>query len=926
MSAYSTCGSACVTGNGCGAYRPAFSLPNPVTRICERCQFYGCAVCDVDRCIRCRESFILARDGLSCVYELEKVVDPVVWGCFCFGGTCAVGSVICFFMCHKNTDALQRGLEHRHRCAPRNVETVERSSTKRVVYHSRAPLFSLTTNVHTQNIVGVGLALYYNHLVFVAGVAVVSWLILGFMDSMLDISKWSVVDCGYGSSADSADIVVAYARRRCLVAVFLWACLMPGSLVFARWQATAARRFDRDHTRMEDYVLSVRNLPTTATDPWEIQLWFEALLGRKIVGVSIGYQIDHCKDMIERLLDDHLARREAAFLAALGVPTAADNGERGRGWNNGRVLPVLNEGEEYGESDSSGSPLNRLDSTSEDATFLTRLRSSGEAFLVMRKEEDVETLFALWDQPNRLHRTGSFFLLEGKGINEAFDVRKLHSRVSREASFSSGTPLSRESRKFQGREIELREVTSEPTSVIWDHMGTPGRVVARRGIVALIGFLALIVVLVLMIFFPLTDYVVDFSRKAGQVPSSWQTIFLGFLISAGNTFIAYIIYICVPRLGFKRKDQEDILCFLLKSTLVLSNTLALVTMTARKLSATARPESGILTGAGEALERSEELGMEVQLADMVFNLFLSGSFVFSTVSFLVGYPAGLFLNIVMIKTGFRGFDITTRDAERLMEPDEIWLPWDYASHIQLPCCAFAPLFLAEPPGKSAARTLCVVLFFWTVVMYCAQRIIHLRHSRETFFSTARLDTAVLYAWGLPLGQLALTAAYWAMRACMVSTLHGILPCFLAFGGSCCVYWLLLHKALQHQKNIALLYATQSESYEAALARLRYSYFNTNPVYVLMSDHLPGMRLPRSTWYQTGKTHLQTVNPKADAILEATHFAEEQAPSTEVEGRSAFSRLLYQARVWINGAPKHVYASLDNDVDDGMISDSHAGRW
>ena len=122
--------------------------------------------------------------------------------------------------------------------------------------------------------------------------------------------------------------------------------------------------------------------------------------------------------------------------------------------------------------------------------------------------------------------------------------------------------------------------------------------------------------------------------------------------------------------------------------------------------------------------------MEAAFADAVTQLF-TGSFWFSTVCSFAAYPLSYVWALLLIRTGVLGKRLRARECEKLTEPSEIWLPWDYASHIQLPCCAFFPLLLHEPPGSCAARTLCASLLAWCGVMYCAQRVIHLRASKET---------------------------------------------------------------------------------------------------------------------------------------------------------------------------------------------------
>mmetsp|Transcript_11110 Transcript_11110/g.29509 ORF Transcript_11110/g.29509 Transcript_11110/m.29509 type:complete len:977 (-) Transcript_11110:72-3002(-) len=835
MSSYSTCGSACVTGSDCGAYRPAYSMANPATRVCELCPTYGCKDCNADRCRECREGFTISESGL-CIYDTDWYMFPI-YKIF-VGLMCAsfMLAVVLFFVCGRNSEAMRRGFEHRERCL--------------LHVGGGSSLVPLTWNVHSKDIVGVGLALYYNHLVFVGLVAAASWGILKFSDSFLSMSNWPILNCGYGTDEEMDIVVVAFARRRFLAALFLWGVLLPASIIFARAQSSAARTFDRVHTRMEDYVVALENLPPSTTDPAEIQAWVEKILQQPILGVSIGYRIDGCMDDIRRLIDEHVERCEEELVSGprerpQRLPTRVRQGS----------VPLLLEGEEFQEEADGGSEASD-GGVLRPAKLLASLRGSGVAFLVMRKEEDVEALFALWDQPNKLQRTSSFVSFHGGFSDLVF--RRAGATMSKRFPAA----ISQKQREFKGREVELREVTSEPTSIVWEHIGMPCRTVATRSVVAVLAFLATVAVFNFVLFFPVTTYVMNFSRKAGQAPTSWQTLGLGLFMGAGNSAISNAIFLGVPRLGFRRKDQADIVTFVLRYVFVISNTLALVLLTARKLAAVSRPEEGIIVAGGEALERSEELGMEVALAEAVYRLF-AGTFISGVVSTWAMYPGTWFQAVLLIKTGLAGSKLSARECEKLLEPMEIWLPWDYASHVQLPCCAFFPLFLAEPPGICSARSLCAVLLLWCVVTYCAQRFVHLRASKETFFTTARLDVAVLYAWGIPLAQLALTAAYWAVRASGARMTRGftwglaeVFPCIAAYLGTCCIYWLSLYFTLRHQKNISSLYATRSEPYEVALRNLGYSYFNTNPVHVLMSNLVPSMGLPRAIWYEAGKTRLQ----------------------------------------------------------------------
>ncbi|CAE7323349.1 unnamed protein product [Symbiodinium pilosum] len=901
------CGTACVPAQECGAYRPDLPFPNPNTQMCESCPSDGCEECEYVeakreghktiqlQCTQCGEGFALTSDGL-CEYLLDKLLLKTYAILGAVLACLLVVAVILSITCHKNSEVLTRGLEHRERCLPHDVETKAARPDKKgteEIYYARAPLYPLNANVHSRNIVGVGLALYYNHLVFVAAIAFIGWALLRFSEGLFGMQHWDTLQCGYGGSAQSEAAVAGYARRRALIALFLWLAILPASIIFARWQASAARTYDRVHTRMEDYCFGLSNLPPEATNPIELQTWIEERFGGRIEGVSICYDIrgsQNClgfntgelKGLIGKKLDEHLQMHEEIFVAALGVPRNRRRTLRHR------MLSKLPSVQESGT-------LNTFDGEVKTKAWLSSLKCSGEAFVVMKQEADVELFFTLWDQPRGLQRTGSFF------------------------SFHDGSPTlenakksRRRDRSFLGQELEIREVTSEPTSILWEHMGTSHAQLAVRICFALVGFVSAIAIFYFVLYIPLTSSVVRYARKSGKPPSAFQTAGLGIVVGAGNNLIANLLWLGVPMLGFKRKDQADIVTFGARTLLVLLNTFISVLLTARKLAATGQPEKNMFSTAGNTLARSAELSREASLADAVLKMFLTGTFSSCIFSFCF-VPLTLWQGIFLIRTGLMGSSLSARDCERALQPDEIWLPWDYASHIQLTCCAFFPLVLAEPPGSCASRVLCAALVMWCVVMYCAQRIIHFRASKETFFTTPRLDKAVLAGWALPVSQLAVTSAGWACRAMRFELVASVPICIATFLASCGIYLVLLSKALDHHQSIRYLYATKSESYKSALARLRYSYFNTNPIHVLMAQHMPDLGLNEATWYEAGKAYLQAEDPSMDARLEATRALAEQAEDTQKRPRSFVSRMVYKARVWFTGAPKHAYQALDETI-------------
>ena len=349
-------------------------------------------------------------------------------------------------------------------------------------------------------------------------------------------------------------------------------------------------------------MVLVKGLPPEAVDPHELEQFFEDILSTPIIGASIAYDFTGREEEIQKLLDEHLEQRESEFAAELGVPMssrAQRDGRRRRG------LAPVREGDEAeagttprmsreDEDSEVGRPLNvGSDDDSPGVGLLATLRNSGEAFLVLRREEDVERLFALWDQPWHHQRMTSFFSFDGAGTLDEERTGLSPTKRAAENPECVLPPVIHEHRKFHGAELQLREVTSEPTSVVWEHMGTPREVMWQNGVVAASAFLASIFAFYLLLFYPLAQYVLQFTQAAGEPPTAWQTRWLGIVVGAGNSLIANCIWLGVPQLGFRRKDQADIVTFLMRSLLVLSNTLVMVTFTAWKLSVALKPEESM---------------------------------------------------------------------------------------------------------------------------------------------------------------------------------------------------------------------------------------------------------------------------------------------------------------------------------------------
>jgi len=1025
QSVFGSCGAACVAATGCGAYRPEHGLANPKQRLCQECPVLGCIQCNMTHCLECQKGHTLSDDGQTCENWRRR------WAFWIFGilgGILAVVLVLMGLACalkNFNPTALQLGWQHRRRCMPHKVESmVAEGPMSGAIYRSDVSLYPLTSNVHRRNILGVGFALYYNHLLFVACFAALAWLLLMLADSLpQDQIQTFTATCGYGGEDLLAASQASYAWARCVLSLTLWVLLLASSLAFASIQASSARAFAAANKHMRDYALLAKGFPPEATDPNEIQQWFEQQLGRAIVGVSIAYDIRGFDKEVRRLLDEHLTRRDLARAGAIGIPGAAaalardpsspkaqrrspqaqtpkpaaavpqapeappqvdvstandgvesfehfckqwisdlaasepldfesskpqeapgparrvnlepsrentrENAQDGHSPGSparSAAEPLMQQDQDGGsdvpDAEQPADAAGQSEASTQErspADFLRQLSNTGEAFVVCHLAQDTQDIFAMWGQQERVHRFTSLVSEAGRRS------RTMPSPLEGIPSMSTSTSPAR---TFRGHSISLSEISSEPTSVVWHHFGTSRMVVARRAAVTVALFLLVLVIFNLLLYFPVTQFVLRFAQHAGEGATFWQTAVLGVVVGAESTIIQAAILVGVPRLGFKRKEQSDSVTFALGTLLVLSNTLAVVLYTAQRIASSSRPEAGILSGAGRVLELSEKIGEEMEITQAVSRLFITGTFIVPTLGYFLSYPVLLGMAVFVIRLGIRGpwiagsgagfsiaAELTARQAEHLLSPMEVWLPWDYGNHIQLPSCALAMLFLPEANGSSSCRMLLLLVIAWSAVMYCAQHIIHLRASKETFFTTPRLDTAVLFAWGpLPLGLLPVLSVYWLSRAVDALAWLQWLLLPLAFAAGCAIYWLLLLRVLAARQAPQITHADaealSKDLYESTASELRYSYFNTNPIYVLASEHLPEWRLPRMTWYEAGKAYLQTQDPRGEARLEAARTAAEILPDPGERQQGYLQHLMHRAKVWVLGAPPQAYETLD----------------
>ncbi|CAE8653220.1 unnamed protein product, partial [Polarella glacialis] len=119
---------------------------------------------------------------------------------------------------------------------------------------------------------------------------------------------------------------------------------------------------------------------------------------------------------------------------------------------------------------------------------------------------------------------------------------------------------------------------------------------------------------------------------------------------------------------------------------------------------------------------------------------------------------------------------------------------------------------------------------WAVFMMGFSRNIHLRSVRRCYFSTNRLDTDALYAWGAPLSLVLAASAFWAARIQRLPLY--VVP--IAWCFSIAVYSFFLAFYVQPLSVPKDESSCHRPSYDEVRARRFYDWHNCNPIKVLLS--------------------------------------------------------------------------------------------
>eukprot|EP00927_Polykrikos_kofoidii_P060374 TRINITY_DN5536_c0_g2_i1.p1 TRINITY_DN5536_c0_g2~~TRINITY_DN5536_c0_g2_i1.p1 ORF type:complete len:941 (+),score=77.08 TRINITY_DN5536_c0_g2_i1:29-2851(+) len=465
--------------------------------------------------------------------------------------------------------------------------------------------------------------------------------------------------------------------------------------------------------------------------------------------------------------------------------------------------------------------------------FLSSLRCSGTAFGVCRTEIDRERLQASWSAKRPFFRDRSM---------------KYRPTIS--------------------------EVVGEPQTFLWENFGVTAPERYCNSCIQALILAGYTVVLCVAVSLPAMLLMSRKTETTGDGSTDWVCTVLGIVVSVVNVILFVLVDKAVRQIGFRYKCEIDVYNFVGCVIIVLINTASNIRISVVEnmhVSETDWPEDGPASFVLKLAFR-KDTGAKVWavlfpgLLLVPYILYPIYKHLLSLKSLLFYWVSLPFWPIYSHRDLRSNPKVTLREAEHCLQAEPIQIEFDYANMICVTCVAFYML-LFESNLISYA---CMVLIVWSVWTHVSQVYCHLRLDRLVEYSTPTLSDVVDYAWALPVSMVASASAFWSVQAGIFGSGFHIIAFLIALA----IHWTALYFVLLYT---AIASGGSGVSYHQACKRLRYDFFNTNPVCVLKSRHCQ-MGKPL-VYFQRGKEHLQQRSTVKKEFHDTSSTSSEEGTAT-----------------------------------------------
>ncbi|CAE7720167.1 gpmB [Symbiodinium sp. CCMP2592] len=755
------CMFSCRAAPNCSGSNVDTPFPDKDYLLCSSCSVVGCKYCTAPaHCAECHEGFTL--QGGRCVFALTSggwasmvmavlvlLILLLILLAICY---CCVGSK------NENWQDNQRSIEagRRHR----RLSKVHRWDLFGKTPRRRYPLSVPTSS---ENILGMGLGLFYNGIRFIFVVAVLtlfaSWIVsdsIGLRyvlqssetsssDKLLQALEQTeakeamipavlvspMMTCEDTTPAVIAEQLQTYAATRAKVLGVLFVVLFSYSLYFVHSQKIFARSFDKESTSMCDFCVLLQGLPPECTDEVELKKWAEKMLKQskiesQVEGVSICYdfggdqqQKKDVYDMLER------------FCSATEIELKVKGGMLGEDDHLEAMKETLEKLKKQVSEDRSKA-LAWFEGEK-------KLKGTGQAFLVLTKSSGKDAIMSTYAAKN------SIFM-------------------------------------YDSHKIEVSVVNSEPPDVFWENLAVSEGTIRFKEWIALAKVLLMFVGINVLVFGFNRSVVMPY-LAAGSSAGGPITMLNGIIMAIVNGQLGGQIYGSAYGVGYHRKDRADIWLFYVNFFITLCNTMFNLALTIYAVQATDPEVAQAGVSAFLSTLSSVAVGLESEIGYKLYLMLIPGQFF---VSPLMGYLTGCIVQYVQVTLvakiifvwkclpdpllkllklllpwapdNLKEYD--RRSAEMGFRAGQIGLPWDYSNLILNPLLVFFTFFFVSMNSWTESAGLVA----WSVFFFGYSRFMHLRVQSVGFYSTHKLDWNVWIVWGAALSTVATCAVAWEFRS------------------------------------------------------------------------------------------------------------------------------------------------------------------
>lgn len=524
------CEGFCLTEEQCKAHD---GFPNATVGACAGCQVHGCQKCDGDKdtCAQCHWGLRKKQDGscgvpgLSLFTYITLVFVVVFLITAIYIGALLTRKVV-------NKHVLQEALKERELSKLRDES------------RQGMPLYPWHTLMAAEPVAGRGVLLYFRHmlalLIWCIGVTVV----LSFIASYYGMERpGPISEVHFCQEEDYLhDEDMTENRVMLQFSFIVWVGSTLGSLVLVVWQRMHYAELDSGGIDMQDFALMAKGFPkeVPSTDgkplEQEIREFFQGILGKKIVGVSVcwNFHEEHEKVM------DTMARELARLEWGDGFNDRLKSEKRPSLAGVDDVICGISVTES--DSEDVGSKKGKKSSRKVGAELATKFASTGHVVVVFHSMDDVEKIIDLFKkQPTKK-----------KSKKEKFAGRELSS-----PTFDVG-----QRRKFRGcYDIYLQHIPCGPGELKWENFGKRWAKVSQDmtfGAVQVFGTMALWLI---CFYGPYAWFMLCATSLNGSemdvMVNSTKACVLGLLIVVGNRLVYRVIAVVAERAGFYYATMTD---------------------------------------------------------------------------------------------------------------------------------------------------------------------------------------------------------------------------------------------------------------------------------------------------------------------------------------------------------------------------------